>query len=458
MRIILSCLLVLSLFSPLLAKAQVTPFFQTGFVEGEQLKEGQLEGLVFDEQALHLAPDAQQGVYTSPEIPTAPFEYLVLSWNGSTPGDSSLKVEARLWHREEAAWTDWLSWGNWHLAPGRSSRSSNTSLAVLSDDTAWVTGDNTRSDKLQLRTTLTGQGASLRRLAYTTRDTAIPERTIDASHSGTPGGDVIAYSQYIRESTIAGVMCSAVTICTQLNLLGEDYLSEEIALHQYDAGMNGFGNWSFNVALAGELGYKSYVTYADEEQLLTLLDQGRPVGMSVKYSDKPGGNYPYLEGAPITTPGHLITVRGYEIVDGQRWYLVSDSAAPTDQEALKRYRGSQLMDAWVNRILYVVEQKEVDQVVITRTKATMVPAEKEGVWQLLDPVPASVKMGFASAARNRAGGGYLLYTLEGQPGHFFDVKLVGNRQVKFPEGVDMNKVTLYVMTNLASTYVVTAGK
>lgn len=456
MRMILCCLLAVSLLAPLLAKAQDAPSFQTGWLEGEQLKNGRLEGLIYEDRALRLAPDAQEGVFISQELEVRPFEYAVLSWNASTPADSTLMVEARLWHQQEGAWSDWLTWGKWHLAPGRASQSRSSQLASLSDDTARINGQDARATRLQIKATLTGKDARLRRLAYTLRDTAVPERAVSSSHTGAAGGEPLAYSQYIRESSIAGVMCSAVTLCTQMNLLGDDYFSEEIALLQYDASLNGFGNWSFNASLAGELGYKAFVSYADEEELLTLLDRGLPVGMSVKYSDTKDGKYPYLEGAPMTTPGHLITVRGYEVAEGERWYLVSDSAAKTDREALKRYRGSQLMDAWVSRVLYVLDGKEFEPNVIRRIPASMSPAQKEGVWQLSGPVPDTVKLGFSGAARNKAGGGYLMYTIQGQPGHWFDVKIAGKKLVRFPEGVDVSKVTLYVMTNLASTYVVKA--
>ena len=124
--------------------------------------------------------------------------------------------------------------------------------------------------------------------------------------------DTPAYSQQIRERSIAGVMCSATTICVLLNDRGEDALPEEIALLDYDFYYDGFGNWSYSVAAAGAYGYDAWCQYADLDVVKQELAHGYSVGLSVKYSDSESGSYPYLEGAPISgTAGHLITITGY---------------------------------------------------------------------------------------------------------------------------------------------------
>lgn len=449
-RLISLFTVLLLLAAPLLALGEAP--FETVLLEMADLEKGTLEHLKTTSEGLAV-DGAEQGIYTSAEMDVKPFEYIVLSWNGQAPGESTLEVEARFFHREAGEWTDWLSWGTWEASPKRTSKSINKDLARIDTDLAWVTGDNTRATQLQLRATLTGPDARLRRLGYTTRDTGIAERAIDPAHTGGGFDGDLAISQMQREGTMAAVMCSAVTTCTQLNMLGEQYLPEEIALHNYDAGLNGFGNWSFNMALAGELGYKAYVTYADEEQLLTFLDNGLPVGMSVKYSNEPGGSYPYLEGAPTTTPGHLITIRGYEIEGDERYYLVSDSAADTDETSRFRYKGSQLMDAWTSRVLYIVLEKELETNAIQRLPITFKATDKEGVFELQGDMPAPVKLGYTSGARRKPGSGLLGYTLDNQPGTHFDVIAAGDNLVKFPAEVDPSAVTLYVMTNIGMTYV-----
>ena len=275
----------------------------------EELGEASLDGLSYDETSHSLVSEEKgEGSFELGEIDLEPFEYLVISWNSLTPGSSSVEIEARLFHDDKGEWSQWFSWGVWEKSPRRHSNSGQDSLAQLSYDTAWVLGTDTSSSKIELRGKLK-EGASLRRIALTTRNTQLEEKS--GSRENHPGALVgeSAYSQQIRHPIMADVMCSAVTIATQLDLRGEDYLPEEVALSNYDNHLGGYGNWAFSVAFAGEAGYKAYVSYADEEELLRLLDEGYPLGMSVAYSDKPGGSLPYLEGAPLTTGGHLITDR-----------------------------------------------------------------------------------------------------------------------------------------------------
>ena len=60
---------------------------------------------------------------------------------------------------------------------------------------------------------------------------------------------------------------------------------------------------------------------------------------------------PYLEGAPCTTPGHILTVRGFGTEEGQEYVYVCDSAAERDEEAHLRYRKEQFLEAWSGRLV-----------------------------------------------------------------------------------------------------------
>jgi hypothetical protein len=242
-------------------------------------------------------------------------------------------------------------------------------------------------------------------------------------------------------------------MCTQLVLSGEDLLPEEVALSQYDAYLDGFGNWSYTASFAGELGYKSYVTYADEEELLRLLDEGRAVGMSVKYSNTEGEAYPYIEGAPLSTAGHLLTVRGYECRDGERYYFVSDSAAGSDEGALLSYKGGQLMDAWISRILYVVEDKETQENSIERKEILFAPSKTEGEYILQGDIPFSVGKDFRGNAFKQAGGGIIAYMIEGDSNTYYDIQMTGKNQFRFMNDVSAEDVTVYFMSNEGMTLV-----
>jgi hypothetical protein len=111
------------------------------------------------------------------------------------------------------------------------------------------------------------------------------------------------------------------------------------------------------------------------------------------------------------------------------------------------------MDAWTSRILYVVEQKEANSQAIRRVPVALKATDKAGVYALADAPDKAVFLGFTGGARNKPGGGYLAYQLDGQPGTRFDAKAAGDNLVKFPDDVAVDTATLYVMTNTGVTYV-----
>ncbi|NLY36588.1 MAG: hypothetical protein GX046_05065 [Tissierellia bacterium] len=424
-------------------------------LEGEELEEAELQGLVFNKStaSLKLAKKNDEGSFTFPPMDMEPFEYLVLSWNALTPQEASVELEARFYHEQEQQWSTWFSWGLWQKSPKRHSYSDEDKYGQLSYDTAWVLGDKATANKVQVRGVLKGKDVSLRRIALTTLNTMVTEGPVNKeAHPGKVLGE-LAYSQQIRHPFMAQLMCSANTTATQIGLLGEDLLPEEVALNSYDSHLEGYGNWAFNVAFAGEAGYKSYLSYADEEELLNLLDQGYPLGMSVAYSNVPGGSLPYLEGAPLTTGGHLITLRGYEWQDDELYFIASDSAAESDEKAKISYKSSQLMQAWKSRIVYVIEPREkVEASEIKRLPLTL-SLEEDGLARLGGPMPLEIGPTFTAQPLKEPGRGLLAYTLEGEQGIYYNASLSKDGLVKFPRGTDIEKINLYLMTNLGLTYV-----
>ena len=97
-------------------------------------------------------------------------------------------------------------------------------------------------------------------------------------------------------------------------------------------------------------GYRAYARFGDYDLLRREIAAGRSVGVSVHYANSrekaEERNLPYLEGAPCTTPGHILTVRGFGTEEGQEYVYVCDSAAERDEEAHLRYRKEQFLEAW----------------------------------------------------------------------------------------------------------------
>lgn len=317
--------------------------------------------------ALLLAQGQTEGVWTSPELTVPAFEYLVASWGADTPQGTWVEILARAYVEQKDAWSGWLSWGRWGVAVKRSSTDDSDALAKIDTDTFTIRGSSGEtSGRIQLRAVLHSDdpavSPALRSVAATMKNTlpgqaipvwdpykgeALPEKVLL---------DSPCYSQGIRDSSIASSICSPTSMTMMLNGRGEDLFPEEIALREYDFHYEGFGNWSYTVAIGGAFGYDACVHYADFDFLRHELAHGRNLALSVRYSSVPGGSNPYLEnGAISNTNGHLITIVGYETVDGVNYFLSNDSAARGDENCAQlRYREDQLDACWSNRVCYLL--------------------------------------------------------------------------------------------------------
>lgn len=398
----------------------------------EEFAAGTLENVVTDETigdgAIVLAEGATEGVYTSEVLGTVPFEYMVAFWGADTPDGTSIDVSARAYVDMNKEWTEWLSWGTWSSSIKRCSVSENTTAAYMDTDTFTIRGSSGETaSKVQIKVTLRanedGVSPTVRQVGVTYKNTLegqeitplyygeeveLPEKVVL---------DTPAYSQTVREPGIGSVMCSATTICVMLNDRGEDLLPEEIALIDYDCDYDGFGNWSFSVGAAGSMGYEVYLQYADLNILRQELAHGYSVGINVKYSSSPNGQYPYLEGgASSSTGGHLITITGYETIDGVEYFYSSDSAAGSDPSCVKCYKADQLDAAWTKKLAYIIHDKEenVNSINPNRIAAELVSAGENEYTLTVNGEAVQINKSFTAAKWNKDGCGIIAYYLEGE--------------------------------------------
>ena len=392
---LLVLLLVLSLAIPALGETDKAERNFPGnlfkLTTAQDFSLGELDGLVIDETfgdgALRLAEGTAQGTYISDVIGVAPFEYLVASWNADVPAGTEIEIFARAYVDMRESWTGWMSWGAWRADIKRGSTEDQDDLAYMDVDTLTISGSSGETASLvQMKAVLTaapsGAGPVLRQIAATYKNTLDGQAITPAYWGETmdlPASvrlDTPAYSQMIREPAIADSMCSATTICVLLNDRGQNVLPEEIALMNYDKTYDGFGNWAYSAAAAGAFGYDAYCQYGSFDLLRQELAHGYSVGISVRYSNSTNGSYPYLENAPIgNTGGHLITITGYETIDGVDFFYCSDSAAGNDAACFVRYRADQLDACWSGRLMYVVHEKEdTGALAPNRVAAELVPA------------------------------------------------------------------------------------
>ncbi len=402
------------------------------FTTAEDFAAGTLENVVTDESigngAIVLKEGESEGTYTSEVLGTAPFEYMVASWGADTPKGTWIDVSARAYVDMKKGWTEWLSWGKWSDSVKRGSVSGECDLAYMDTDTFTISGkDGETASKIQLKVTLhanaDGVSPTVRQLGVTYKNTLEGQYITPVYYGETvelPEKvllDTPAYSQMVREQSIAGSMCSATTICTLLNDRGEDTLPEEIALIDYDSDYDGFGNWAFSVAAAGSYGYDVYIQYADLDIVRQELAHGYSVGISVKYSSGSNGQYPYLEnGAAGSTAGHLITITGYETIDGVDYFYSSDSAAGSDAGCLRRYRADQLDAAWSAKVAYIIHDKEenISACNPNRVECELVSAGENEYTLMANGEAVQIGKNFTSAKWKSDGCGIIAYYLEGE--------------------------------------------
>ena len=150
---------------------------------------------------------------------------------------------------------------------------------------------------------------------------------------------------YRRQSDvpeIGGSICSATSLAMVLLYYGEQNLDvADVAWGVRDYGAQKFGNWSYNVAYAGELGYNAYIDYYDINAIKYAVSMDTPIicSIRVKSGQLSASGFP-----GSTTNGHLLCVVGYEERNGQKWLLINDPAHPEVKAILESdfqniYRG-----------------------------------------------------------------------------------------------------------------------
>lgn len=445
-RVILAgllCSLMLLAVLPTGIHAEGDPWgdvLQDNFVRitsAEAWRQGELDNLAVTEEigdgALVLAEGQTEGTYISPELTVPAFEYMVASWGADTPNGTWVEIKARAFVEMKDAWSGWLSWGKWGIGLKRGSTDDSDSLAKVDTDTFTIRGSSGETSSLiQFMAVLHSDDPAvtptLRNLAGTMKNT-LPGQAIPVwnpyAEEELPEKvllDSPCYAQGIRDSAISGSICSPTSITMMLNDRGEDLFPEEAALREYDFNYQGFGNWSYTVAIAGSYGYNAYVHYADYDFLRHELAHGRNLALSVRYSATPGGSNPYLEnGAIANTNGHLITIVGYETIDGVDYFYSNDSAAGGDVKCAQRlYRADQLDDCWSNRVCYILGDEPepgAGFAAPVRISAELKPAEGQpaGKFQLYaEGQPVELPANYSSKT-NVLGGGTALMILDGAP-------------------------------------------
>ncbi len=316
---------------------------------GNKLKYGTFENIAIDNGRLTLEENADVGEYISDVIETKGFSKLVMSWNAMTGKGNYLEICIRV--KKDSKFSKWFSYGIWNKFDSKSSEKDDTDdIAILNID--LLTSKQGLCDGLQYKIKFIREmnysSPILSRVNFAISDNDIENKSskkyedIDI--------DVTKKSQMLVDG-IGKVICSPTSLYMNLNHLGSNIAHLEVCGGVKDHNRGIYGNWSFNVAYAGELGFKSSVRFLDIDDMYNYIDRNIPIVASIKTQ-----NIIELEGSPqIYKNGHLVLVRGFEFKNGNQYIIVNDPASKTTGNVKRAYKLEQFEKCFRN-VCYVIEK------------------------------------------------------------------------------------------------------
>lgn len=284
----------------------------------------------------------------------APFDELILSWNGKRPEQGNLLFYVRV---KTDDWSPWLLYAAWGAEGQSSFEESSEAGNVKTFQDAIEVLNNKKATAFAVKIASEGN-ASLSNLhalhAYTNGQSEKPTQVLldhKPVHLKVPGLSQIALQhQRCRD------MCSPTSTTAVVRYLSNQKDIDPLifAKQSMDHGFDIYGNWVFNVAQAScELGSK-WNCWVERlkgfDDVYSQLLQGNPVVVSVRG--------PLKGSAALYAKGHLMAVIGYQPLENK--VTCMDPAFPSDQETMVEYDLEDFMLAWNRRgkIAYVFTTKQ----------------------------------------------------------------------------------------------------
>lgn len=326
-------------------------------LSGLAWREGAHRGTVVSERGLRLIQGVSRGVWEATLPAQDRFDRLVASLNPDPwPAGAGVRLCVRV--EQDGGWSRWCSLGVYGAGRGlpKSESAAAAPLRVAEDLLQVTGGASAVAVRLELEAGDLGGTPTVRRLAlvaWGAHDPPVPDASAPSDAWGVEL-ELPERSQRVEPGDLPRRGCSPVSLSMVLAYWGHDLPAARVASAVHDCSAGIYGNWSFNVAYAAELGLEATVARLDSlARLEEEVAQRRPVVISHKY--EPGE----LSRTPLPrTDGHLIVVRGFT-AEGD--VVVNDPAAdPARGESVRRvYRRAELAKTWLQNgdgIAYVIRQ------------------------------------------------------------------------------------------------------
>lgn len=308
---------------------------------------GEFSGVHFKNDGLTLMHGVTEGYFVSDEIDMGgSFKNMLASWNASSAGGTvEVSVSVKL---DDGSYTCWYSWGEWSAIPETSgSKSNSDAYGKVGIDILTLNKQCAGVVKFRIDIKQTGEVSPT---VYNVTLACDKQNGALSAPTDTYKKLDVPYRRQQDVPEIGGSICSATSLSMVMLYHGEQIDDiADVAWGVRDWGEEIFGNWAFNVAYAGELGYNAYIDYFDIDAIKYAISTGHPIVSSIKVKAGQLAN----SGHPgYSTNGHLICIVGYEEKDGQKWLLINDPAHPEVTALLESdfanvYRG----------VSYIVQQR-----------------------------------------------------------------------------------------------------
>ena len=300
---------------------------------------GEFHSVHFENHGLMLDQGSTEGYFVSDEIDMGgSFKNMLASWNTSSAGGTvEVSVSVKL---DDGSFTTWYSWGEWSAIPETSgSKSNEDEYGSVGIDILTLKKQCQGIVKYRIDIKQTGETSPI---VYNVTLACDKQNGNLSAPSDTYKKLDVPYRRQMDVPEIGGSICSATSLSMVMLYHGEQIDNiADIAWGVRDWGEKIFGNWAFNVAYAGELGYQTYIDYYEIDAIKHAISTGHPIvsSIKVKAGQLAASGYPNY-----STNGHLLCVVGYEEKDGQKWLLINDPAHPEVKAILESdfeniYRG-----------------------------------------------------------------------------------------------------------------------
>jgi len=303
-------------------------------------------GLTINNKQVVLTDTSTAGTYESKIINTSPFTILVGSWSAISSTDATVELKVRV--RVNGVWSSYLSYSAWGFGRQNAMLNQDGGVASMNADEIMIK-NNAQANAFQFQVTLRRNNVTTAspRLWLVGIALTIPNYSFPVDVSGLPNFvdyDVPKLYQH-DVPTIGNSICSIASSTMLLLYHGHTFTNplphQETAALFRDYGNKIYGNWVFNTVGMSSYGETSYVKkiYSWDELRYHLVHVG-PVALSIK-----GDTGVYK------TNGHLIVVRGYEIIGSETYVITND---PNIKGVYYKFPLATFLN-FTRNVIYVVE-------------------------------------------------------------------------------------------------------